>query len=284
MLRKTKKIRGKIWSCRFFIKPEFNGCYAEIHNGRSFIRLRVIKEKVGLFGIGENADDLISVKSSVGNFTVSSGTFAYALLEKRNKTSLRSCIAEPWLHIFPKRQLCTSGESSDLDSGTLTERWSDQVTTLNSISSSLKEGGLVRENHFTELNRVGRGLSHDEIPDLEWVIKDAAEARSLENAGVDPVSPQVQHALSKIEVARNAAHFLENDSFILSKDPLKRDVPGEGEARAAELHRLLEDRIIPAVSDVIVAYRDLRQAAASLDSDSENSMNSDADSGGGEGE
>lgn len=93
--------------------------------------------------------------------------------------------------------------------------------------------------------------------------------------------------LSKIEVARDAAHFLEDDSSILSKDPLKRNVPGEGEARAAELHRLLEDRVIPAVSDVITAYGDLiaitataNEASTSNGSDSGDSISSDSDSGG----
>lgn len=204
-----------------------------------------------------------------------------------------SASAEVRVLILPKRQLCTSdsgsGESSDLDSSTLTERWSDQVATLNSISSSLKEGGLVRENHLAELNRVGRGLSRDDIPDLEWVIKDAAQTRSLENDGVDRASPQVQHVLSKLEVARSAAHFLKDNSSILSKgkNPLKRNVPGEGEARAAELHRDLEDRIIPAVSDVITAYGDLlaatataNEASTSNGSDSGDSISSDSDSGG----
>lgn len=172
-----------------------------------------------------------------------------------------------------------------MDSGTLIERWGDQVATLNSISSSLKEGGLVRGDHLTELNYVGRGLNRDDIPDIEWVIRDAARARSLHNNGVDLASPQVQHVLSKIEVARDAAHFLEDDSPILSKDPLKRNVPGEGEARAAELHRLLEDRVIPAVSDVITAYGDLIAATANEastlnGSDSGDSVSSDADSGG----
>nr|UQV94634.1 ribosomal protein S subunit 19 [Haplopteris ensiformis]UQV94647.1 ribosomal protein S subunit 19 [Haplopteris ensiformis] len=46
-LRRTKKIRGRIWSRRSSILPKFKGCYAEIHNGRSFIRLRVTNEKVG---------------------------------------------------------------------------------------------------------------------------------------------------------------------------------------------------------------------------------------------
>lgn len=47
LLRKTKKTRGRIWSRRSFILPKFDGCYVQIHNGRSFIRLKVTKEKVG---------------------------------------------------------------------------------------------------------------------------------------------------------------------------------------------------------------------------------------------
>lgn len=124
-------------------------------------------------------------------------------------------------------------------------------------------------------------MTRDEIPDLEWVVKDAAQARQSQT-GIDPAAPQVQNVLAKIEVARDAAHLLqEQDSLFLSKGPLKRNMPGEGETRAAELHRFLEGRIIPAVNAVILVYGELKAATAhdaSSGSDSEDSVSSDANS------
>jgi hypothetical protein len=194
---------------------------------------------------------------------------------KRGTSSLTSSVA--------KRNFCTSGESSDLDSSTLTERWSDQVTTLRSISSSLKEGGLVRENHLAELARVGKDLTREEIPDLEWVVEDAAQARQRQNEiNLAASESQKRNVLTKIKAARDAAFLLQNGLCLsLSKGPLKRNMPGEGEARAAELHRLLEDQIIPAVGDVIPAYEELKAITAydaSNGSDSGDSVSSDADS------
>ena len=201
--------------------------------------------------------------------------------------------------ILPKRNFCSSGESSesegessDLDSGTLTERWSDQVATLKSVSASIKEGGLARENHLRELNRVGRELDRDEIADIEWVVKDAAKTRQSQNGGIDPAASQVQSLLAKTEIARNVARFLRNDSILsdLSKDPLKINAPGEGEARAAELNGLLDNWAIPAVSDVITAYGELRENTANEASngsdsagDSGSSDTDDDDASGGDG-
>lgn len=117
-------------------------------------------------------------------------------------------------------------------------------------------------------------MTRTEIPDLDEVVKDAAQAR-ISQDGTDKAAAQVQNVLSKLEVARDAARFLEHE-MLLDKGPRKRVLPGEGEARAAELGQLLEGQIIPALSNVVVAYKDLRQA--SVDSDSENSVHSDADS------
>lgn len=203
-----------------------------------------------------------------------------------NKRSVAAGIGNV-LSPLTRRNYCTSGEDSNSESEeTLTEIWDDQVATLKSISSSLKEGGLVRENHLTELTRVGRDLARDEIPNLEWVVKDAATARSSENGGVDPADQQVKSVLANIEVARDVARFLTNeDNSFLSKGPRKRNMPGEGEARAAELHGLLEDRVIPAVNDVITTYRELvaitaNEASNGSDSSDGDSVSSDTDSGG----
>nr|YP_009531826.1 ribosomal protein S19 [Leiosporoceros dussii]AXZ70974.1 ribosomal protein S19 [Leiosporoceros dussii] len=46
-LFKRKKIRWKIWSRRSCIFPQFVGCYAEIHNGKGFVALKITEEMVG---------------------------------------------------------------------------------------------------------------------------------------------------------------------------------------------------------------------------------------------
>ena len=116
------------------------------------------------------------------------------------------------------------------ESETLTQRWEDQESILKSISSSLKEGP-IRENHLTELRCVGRDLARDEIPDLKWVVKDAAEARSSKNGGIDPADQQVQSVLAKIDVVQDVTRLLRDEdepSFLLSKGPRKRNAPEEG--------------------------------------------------------
>ena len=202
-------------------------------------------------------------------------------------SSLTSSVARNLSLILPKRNrnFCSSssgessegenseGESSDLDSGTLTERWSAQVDTLKSVSASLMERGLVCDNHLSELKRVGRELPRHEISDIEWVVENAAQARQSQNGGIDPAASQVRSLLAKTEVAQGVAHFLQDDSILnnLSKNPRKRNAPGEGEARAIELHGLLDNRVIPAISDVITAYGELRENTANEASTGSNS-------------
>lgn len=181
------------------------------------------------------------------------------------------------------------GSNSDLSDAAYSgasfgERWSDHTDDLQKVASSLEKEGLLRDEHLKELKSVGSALVHTEIPDLDEVVNEAARER-IEKDGTDKVAAQVQNVLSNLNVARNAAHFLQNEVEHLDKQAKKRILPGEGEARASQLSQILNINIIPAIKDVIFAYRDLRQAAASLDSDSaDNSMNSDADSGGGDGE
>ena len=168
--------------------------------------------------------------------------------------------------------LCSSsGESSDSsDSDTcFSERWIDHLDDSNKVASSLKEGGLVRNEHLKELQSVGRALTRTEIPDLDEVVNEAARAR-IDKDGTDKAAGQVQNVLSNLNVARDAARLLEHETEAhLDKGPRKRILPGEGEARASQLSQILNRTIIPAINNVISAYRDLRQAAASDDSDSE---------------
>ncbi len=202
-----------------------------------------------------------------------------------NGLSLSFLPPDPFFH----HHFCSSeGSNSDLSDAAYSgasfgERWSDHTDDLQKVASSLEKGGLIRDEHLKELKSVGSALVHTEIPDLDEVVNETARER-IEKDGTDKVAAQVQNVLSNLDVARNAAHFLQNEVEHLDKQAKKRIFPGEGEARASQLSQILNRNIIPAIKDVIVAYRDLRQAAASLDSDSENSMNSDADSGGGEGE
>ncbi|KAH9547932.1 hypothetical protein CY35_11G061100 [Sphagnum magellanicum] len=42
-----KKIKWKIWSCKYYILPQFVGCYAQIYNGKGFVGLKIIEEMVG---------------------------------------------------------------------------------------------------------------------------------------------------------------------------------------------------------------------------------------------
>lgn len=147
--------------------------------------------------------------------------------------------------------------SSDSDTS-FSERWKDQIARLQAISSSLNEGGVIRENHFIELQSVGRGLTRDEISDLESVIKDTAQARMEQNGTTDKVAAQVQNVLKKIEVARGAARFLEDALPLhLNKDPRKREIPGKERGsscgRASSTFRG-SNHPGAAVNEVILAY------------------------------
>lgn len=190
-----------------------------------------------------------------------------------------------------KRNFCSSGEGSNSDlpddalsGASFGERWSDHTDDLQKVASSLEKEGLIRDEHLEELKGVGSALAHTEIPDLDEVVKETARVR-IEKYGSDPVAVRVQDVLSNLDVARNAAHFLQNEVEHLDKQAKKRMLPGEGEARASQLSQILNCDIIPAINNVIVSYKDLREAAVPFESDSaDNSMDSDADSGGGDGE
>lgn len=177
---------------------------------------------------------------------------------------------------------CTSGESSS-SAETLTERWEDQRSILTSISSSLKEGP-IREDHLTQLRDVGRDLACDEIPDLRWVITEAAAARSSENGGSDPAHQQVQSLLGKLDVVADVTRCLRHEdqggtSFLQHLSaPRNRNSPEEGEARAAELNEVLENQIIPAVSEVIAGYQELVRSTADVNTDSDSTADAGADS------
>nr|YP_009277460.1 ribosomal protein S19 [Psilotum nudum]AOH05930.1 ribosomal protein S19 [Psilotum nudum] len=45
--KNTKKIGLRIWSRRSSTSPELVGCYAQIYNGKIFIRSEITNEKVG---------------------------------------------------------------------------------------------------------------------------------------------------------------------------------------------------------------------------------------------
>lgn len=174
--------------------------------------------------------------------------------------------------LYGLRVYCTS-DSEDSSSSSLTQELNDNIDELKAVSSSLKEGGLVQEKHITELKRVCRHLAYNDLPGLKWVIEDAAQARCRGNGGVDPAGQRVQDVLGKIAYTQDTVRLLadEHEPPSLSKGPRKRNAPGEGEARAAELSGLLEHRVIPAVSETLTAYREL--VAAGVDDSS-----ADADS------
>ena len=82
--------------------------------------------------------------------------------------------------------------------------------------------------------------------------------------------------MAKLDVVRDLTRPLEEEtSLLLKKPPLKRNAPGEGEARAAELNDFLDTQIIPAVSGVITAYREL-VTIADVDVDTESTAEADS--------
>ena len=214
------------------------------------------------------------------------GALYYWLKDDNDDSKGKGDVQTPRFSIFEPRNakkkshhLCSSsgegeGSNSDLPDDALLEasfgeRWSDHTYFLNKLASSLEEEGLIRDEHLKELKSVGNALVYIEIPDLDEVVKEAARAR-IEKHGSDPVAAQAQDVLSNLDVARNAAHFLQNEG---------KDLPGEGKARASQLSQILNCDIIPAINNVIVSYKDLREAAAPFEWDSaDNSMDSDADS------
>nr|UQV94653.1 NADH dehydrogenase subunit 9 [Haplopteris ensiformis]UQV94664.1 NADH dehydrogenase subunit 9 [Haplopteris ensiformis]UQV94677.1 NADH dehydrogenase subunit 9 [Haplopteris ensiformis]UQV94679.1 NADH dehydrogenase subunit 9 [Haplopteris ensiformis]UQV94698.1 NADH dehydrogenase subunit 9 [Haplopteris ensiformis] len=152
------------------------------------------------------------------------------------------------------------------------ERWSDHTYDLTKVASSLEKEGIIRFEHLKELKSVGNGLIYTEIPDLDEVVHEAARER-LEKYGSDPVAAHVTQVLSNLNVARNAAEFLQNGVEHLV----------DQQARASQLSQILNGNIIPTINNVIVSYKQLREAAVYFESDSaENSMDSDADSGKGD--
>lgn len=163
-------------------------------------------------------------------------------------------------HLMRGRGYCTSSDSnSDSDSDNLADlaqNLTENIQDLEEIASSLKRGRQLHEENVTKSKRMCKILANQDLPDLKWVVEDVAKRRSQENEGIDPAGQQVKSVLNKINTTKKTV-----DLMLMAEEEREPDAL-ESEARAAELKNLLKSRIIPAVREIIVAYKELKAATA----------------------
>lgn len=159
-------------------------------------------------------------------------------------------------HLMRGRGYCTSSDSDSDNLADLAQNLTENIQDLEEIASSLKRGRQLHEENVTKSKRVCKILANQDLPDLEWVVKDAAKRRSQKNEGIDPAGQQVESVLNKINTTNKTV-----DLMLMAEEEREPDAL-ESEARAAELKNLLKSRIIPAVRETIAAYKELKAATA----------------------
>lgn len=144
---------------------------------------------------------------------------------------------------------------------------------LEEITNSLKAEKRLLEEHLTKSDRVCRILANQDLPDLKWVVKDAAKYRSKKNEGIDPAGQQAKSVLDTINATQKIIDLL--DEPLEERDPSSLDAL-ESTARAAELNNLLENRLIPAVRETIAAYQELKAATPEIVTDDSSDSSGDS--------
>lgn len=157
----------------------------------------------------------------------------------------------------------------------MAQNLTDNVQDLEEITNSLKAEKRLLEEHLTKSksDRVCRILANQDLPDLKWVVKDAAKYRSKKNEGIDPAGQQAKSVLDTINATQKIIYLL--DEPLEERDPSSLDAL-ESTARAAELNNLLENRLIPAVRETIAAYQELKAATPEIVTDDSSDSSGDS--------